>query len=51
MQDGSEVWTSIWGNKEVASAILVYDSKTLEQKAIEDQELKHLLVSLMLQTL
>ena len=39
--DGSEVWTSIWGNKEVATAILVYDAKTLElKKAIEDPRLK-----------
>ena len=39
--DGTEVWTSIWGNKEVATAILVYDAKTLElKKAIEDPRIK-----------
>ncbi len=32
--DGSEVWTSIWGNKLKASPILVYDSKTLELKSV-----------------
>ncbi|MFY4804646.1 cytochrome D1 domain-containing protein [Aliarcobacter butzleri] len=31
----------MWGNKEVATAILVYDAKTLElKKAIEDPRLK-----------
>lgn len=39
--DGSEVWTSIWGNKVTATAILVFDSNTLELKAaIEDPRLK-----------
>ncbi len=34
---GDEVWTSIWGNKETPSAILVYDANTLKlKKAIED---------------
>ncbi len=38
--DGSEVWTSIWGNKVTPSAILIYDSNTLELKhAIEDERL------------
>ncbi|MEN8303555.1 MAG: cytochrome D1 domain-containing protein [Campylobacterota bacterium] len=38
--DGSEVWTSIWGNKLTPTAILVYDSNTLELKtAIEDPRL------------
>ncbi len=37
----AEVWTSIWGNKEVATAILIYDAKTFElKKAIEDPRLK-----------
>ena len=31
-KDGSEFWVSIWGNKLVPSAILVYDSKTLKLK-------------------
>ncbi|MRI83826.1 MAG: nitrite reductase [Nitratiruptor sp.] len=35
-KDGSEFWVSIWGNKLVPSAILVYDSNTLKlKKAIE----------------
>ncbi len=35
--DGTEVWTSIWGNKLTPTAILVYDAKTLKlKKAIED---------------
>jgi nitrite reductase (NO-forming)/hydroxylamine reductase len=38
--DGTEVWTSIWGNKETPSAILVYDANTLKlKKAIEDPRL------------
>jgi len=38
--DGSEVWTSIWGNKKTATAILVFDANTLElKKAIEDPRL------------
>jgi nitrite reductase (NO-forming)/hydroxylamine reductase len=38
--DGSEVWTSIWGNKDTPSAILVFDANTLElKKAIEDPRL------------
>jgi nitrite reductase (NO-forming)/hydroxylamine reductase len=38
--DGSEVWTSIWGNKLQASPILVYDAKTLElKKVIDDKRL------------
>ncbi len=38
--DGSEVWTSIWGNKLTPTAILVYDSKTLElKKVIDDKRL------------
>lgn len=37
---GDEVWTSIWGNKETPSAILVYDANTLKlKKAIEDPRL------------
>jgi len=36
-EKGDEVWTSIWGNKETPSAVLIYDSNTLElKKAIED---------------
>ncbi len=31
-KDGSEFWVSVWGNKYVPSAILVYDSKTLKLK-------------------
>lgn len=39
--DGTEVWTSIWGNKLVDTAILVYDAKTLELKdVIQDPRLK-----------
>ncbi|MDY0327870.1 MAG: cytochrome D1 domain-containing protein [Arcobacteraceae bacterium] len=38
--DGSEVWTSIWGNKLKASPILIYDAKTLElKKVIDDKRL------------
>jgi nitrite reductase (NO-forming)/hydroxylamine reductase len=38
--DGTEVWTSIWGNKETPTAILVYDANTLKLKqAIEDPRL------------
>lgn len=38
--DGSEVWTSIWGNKLAASPILIYDSKTLKlKKVIDDKRL------------
>jgi nitrite reductase (NO-forming)/hydroxylamine reductase len=38
--DGSEVWTSIWGNKLKASPILIYDSKTLKlKKVIDDKRL------------
>jgi len=37
---GTEVWTSIWGNKLEASPILVYDAKTLKLiKVIEDKRL------------
>ncbi|MFV0562620.1 cytochrome D1 domain-containing protein [Malaciobacter mytili] len=36
--DGSEVWTSIWGNKLKASPILIYDSKTLELKSVIDDK-------------
>ena len=36
--DGSEVWTSIWGNKLTASPILVYDSNTLELKSVIDDK-------------
>ena len=32
--DGSEVWTSIWGNKLEPTPILVYDSKTLKLKKV-----------------
>ncbi len=32
--DGSEVWTSIWGNKKTASPILVFDSNSLKLKAV-----------------
>ncbi len=39
--DGSELWTSVWGHKEVPSAILVYDSNTLKlKKIIKDKRLK-----------
>jgi nitrite reductase (NO-forming)/hydroxylamine reductase len=38
--DGTEVWTSIWGNKKTATAILVFDANTLKLKtAIEDKRL------------
>ncbi len=38
--DGSEVWTSIWGNKLTATPILVFDSNTLELKnVISDKRL------------
>ncbi len=38
--DGSEVWTSIWGNKMVNTPILIYDSKTLKlKKVINDKRL------------
>jgi len=38
--DGSEVWTSIWGNKLTPTAILVFDSNTLKlKKAITDKRL------------
>jgi nitrite reductase (NO-forming)/hydroxylamine reductase len=38
--DGTEVWTSIWGNKKTATAILVFDANTLKLKqAIEDPRL------------
>ncbi len=38
--DGSEVWTSIWGNKKTATPILVIDSKTLKIKdVIQDKRL------------
>lgn len=36
--DGSEVWTSIWGNKLKASPILVYDTKTLKLKSVIDDK-------------
>ncbi len=36
--DGSEVWTSIWGNKLTPSVILVYDSNTLELKSVIDDK-------------
>lgn len=36
--DGSEVWTSIWGNKLKASPILVYDAKTLKLKNVIDDK-------------
>jgi len=36
--DGSEVWTSIWGNKLAASPILVYDAKTLKLKNVIDDK-------------
>jgi len=38
--DGSEVWTSIWGNKKTATPILVFDSNTLKLKnVINDKRL------------
>ena len=38
--DGSEVWTSIWGNKLKATPILVFDSNTLKlKKVIDDKNL------------
>jgi nitrite reductase (NO-forming)/hydroxylamine reductase len=40
-QAGTEVWTSIWGHKELASPILVYDANTLELKnVIKDDRLR-----------
>ncbi|RXJ57600.1 nitrite reductase [Candidatus Marinarcus aquaticus] len=36
--DGSEVWTSIWGNKLQASPILVFDTKTLKLKNVIDDK-------------
>lgn len=36
--DGSEVWTSIWGNKLTPTPILVYDTKTLELKHVIDDK-------------
>ncbi len=33
-KDGSEVWVSVWGTMEQATAILVYDDKTLELKDV-----------------
>ncbi|MFA7083276.1 MAG: cytochrome D1 domain-containing protein [Arcobacteraceae bacterium] len=37
---GTEVWTSIWGNKLKPTAILIYDAKTLELiKVIDDKRL------------
>ena len=36
-KDGTELWTSIWGNKLTPTAILVFDANTLKlKKAIED---------------
>jgi len=38
--DGTEVWTSIWGNKKTATPILVYDARTLKlKKVIDDSRL------------
>jgi len=38
--DGSEVWTTVWGHKEIPTAILVYDSNTLKLKTtIKDKRL------------
>jgi len=38
--DGSEVWTTVWGHKEIPTAILVYDADTLELKTtIKDKRL------------
>lgn len=31
-EKGDEVWVAVWGNKHVASAILIYDDKTLTLK-------------------
>ncbi len=36
--DGSEVWTSIWGNKMVNTPILIYDAKTLKLKHVIDDK-------------
>jgi len=36
--DGSEVWTSIWGNKLTPTPILVFDSNTLELKNVIDDK-------------
>jgi nitrite reductase (NO-forming)/hydroxylamine reductase len=36
--DGSEVWTSIWGNKLTPTPILVFDSNTLELKSVIDDK-------------
>jgi nitrite reductase (NO-forming)/hydroxylamine reductase len=38
--DGSEVWTSIWGNKKTASPIIIFDANTLKIKdVIKDKRL------------
>ncbi len=38
--DGTEVWTSIWGNKKTPTAILVFDANTLKLKdVIKDKRL------------
>ena len=40
-KDGDEFWVSIWGNKLISSAILVYDANTLKlKKAIEGDWLR-----------
>jgi nitrite reductase (NO-forming)/hydroxylamine reductase len=36
--DGSEVWTSIWGNKLTPTPILVFDSNTLKLKNVIDDK-------------
>ncbi len=36
--DGSEVWTSIWGNKLTSTPILVFDSNTLKLKNVIDDK-------------
>jgi nitrite reductase (NO-forming)/hydroxylamine reductase len=36
--DGSEVWTSIWGNKLTPTPILVFDSNTLKLKSVIDDK-------------
>jgi len=40
-KDGDEFWVSVWGNKLISSAILVYDANTLKlKKAIEGDWLR-----------
>jgi len=36
--DGTEVWTSIWGNKKTATPIIVFDANTLKIKSVIDDK-------------